>query len=64
MISLSEKLTGAIEDYAVKQGVSVQDGLKVSRASLNGDSFAADVLRVSILVPTKDENDNIETKNG
>lgn len=35
------------------------DTLKVTRASLNGDSFAADVLRVAILVPRRDENGNV-----
>lgn len=59
MIGLSEKLRSAIEEYAVGQGATVQDGLKWTRASLNGDSFAADVIRISIPVPKKDENENV-----
>lgn len=57
-MELSRKLTGAIAVYATEKGYSVHDSMKVTRASLNGDSFAADVLRISIGKPNKDINDN------
>lgn len=56
---ISEKLRTAIQEYALDQGATVQDGLKWTRASQNGDSFAADVIRISITVPKKDENENV-----
>ena len=57
-MELSRKLTEAIAVYAAEKGYSVRDSMKVTRASLNGDSFAADVLRISIGKPNKDINDN------
>lgn len=64
MVSLSEKLKSAIEEYAQEQNITIQDGYKVSRASLNGDSFGADVLRISIPVTRKDENGNDAPEEG
>lgn len=58
MVSLSEKLKGAVEEYALERNASLEDGLKVNRASLNGDSFAADVFRISIAGKPQDENGN------
>lgn len=60
MESLTEKLKCAIVEYVAKEanGSMAVDGWKVSRASRNGDSFAADVLRISVPVHKRDENHN------
>lgn len=58
MANLSESLKCAVEAYAKQQNVFALDDLKVTRASQNGDSFAADVLRISVAVLDKDENGN------
>lgn len=62
MFELSDKLKSAIEEYALEQNIPEHDELKVTRASLNGDSFAADVLRITIPCASKQSEDAPEER--
>lgn len=62
-LTISARLKQAIELFISENNIPVRNALalkwKVSRASKNGDSFAADVLRISIPVLPRDENENL-----
>lgn len=56
MDGLPKRLSEAIEKYAEEREIPVLGRCKVVRASQNGDSFAADVMRITIELPAKDDD--------